>query len=197
MIDLVVPRGLDSETLISAATGLNHDSLSVDERDWSEWVKKRENKSKSVDSSHAAPKDSISPLLKMVREAEEEEDQWLQSLRDALGTVYTSESETTSDSPNTPSILDALAAAPTSKAVSRRASSHISDTPVPLGAASKSSTAQNVQKKRSSVISHSTSSSSIASDGKSSGSGKEVKSFFENFLTPGSGPATSSSSQKK
>lgn len=197
MVDLAVPIGVDSETLISAATG--HDSLSVDDRDWTEWLKKRENKLKSIGhQSHPNHKESTTPLLKMVREAEEEEDQWLQSLRDELGTtLHSSDSEAASDSPSTPSILDTLAAAPTAKPVSRRASSHITETPAALGVPSKSVTSQNIQKKRSSVVSHSASSSSIAADGKTSGSGKEVKTFFENFLTPGASPAAGVNSQKK
>jgi hypothetical protein len=225
MTDLIVPTGADSEALITAATGLLSSSNALEEtKEWKEWLQQREVMSlKESSGATADPKDpSRTPLLRMVREAEEEEDQWLQTLRDALGTSTDGDANTESTSSSssasasgsasstsgTPSILDTLAAAPSHKPVSRRASSHVSESTAistssqhgskPIG------TASSLQKKRSSVMSHSASSSSLAQpqNGKSStGNGKEVKSFFENFLTPGaaagSGASGSSATQKK
>jgi hypothetical protein len=226
MTDLIVPTGADSEALITAATGLLSSSNALEEtKEWKEWLQQREVMSlKESSGATADPKDpSRTPLLRMVREAEEEEDQWLQTLRDALGTSTDGDANTESTSSSssasasgsasstsgTPSILDTLAAAPSHKPVSRRASSHVSEsTAISTSSSQHGSkpigTASSLQKKRSSVMSHSASSSSLAQpqNGKSStGNGKEVKSFFENFLTPGaaagSGASGSSATQKK
>lgn len=200
MTDLIVPLGADSEALITAATGFQGTDLSsFDEnhKEWKEWLQRRENNLKESPQITADLKDaSVTPLLRMVREAEEEEDQWLQSLREALGTSpdgeYNNEStSTTSSSTVTPSILDTLAAAPSQKPVSRRASSHVSESSTTTSQiGSKLAVSSSLSKKRSSVMSHSASSSSLTppAEGKpstTSGNGKEVKSFFENFLTPG------------
>jgi hypothetical protein len=212
MADLVVPSGADSTALIEAATGLLAETVPGEDREWSDWAKRRELRLKDLrvsgqtTTAPSAQKDAgLTPLLRMVREAEEEEDQWLQSLREALGSGAhpsgDSESATT-DSPSTASsILDVLASAPTQKLVSRRASSHVSEASAaaPLAktlvvGAGAGAGQHHLQKKRSSV--HAASSSSIVpGEGKTSpatgaGSGKEVKSFFENFLSPGAGTGT-------
>ena len=224
MTDLIVPIGADSEVLITAATGLQSDpTFGEDQKEWKEWLQRREIFLKEHSRTTADVKDaSRTPLLRMVREAEEEEDQWLQTLREALGTSNDGDqNESTSSTPSissnsgAPSILETLAAAPSHKPVSRRASSHVSEsssgTTSQIGSKLLGTSSSSLAKKRSSVMSHSASSSSLAgattSEGKSStaGNGKEVKSFFENFLTPGAptggsgGAATGSSSgtQKK
>jgi hypothetical protein len=209
MVDLVVPAGVDSTTLIEAATALAVEAVSTEDREWSEWAKRRDLHLKDLRASAqpaatlAAPKDgalTLTPLLRIVREAEEEEDQWLQTLREALGSHPSGDSDSPATDPSAGSILDVLAAAPTQKLVSRRASSHVTEASVVAPAAGASKTVAGHHLKKRSSVAHSASSSSLVPvEGKSAqapgaGSGKEVKSFFENFLSPAAG---SGGSQKK
>lgn len=167
-------------------------------------------------STNSSQNQENSQIVKMVKEAEEEEDQWLQTLREASGTVVDSGLDSLSSDPigsSLPSdniLANALSSnststLPLSKNVSRRASSHISETHSSIPSSTSNSntmtltsgsasskagsstntTTQQRQTKRSSVAAHSSSTSSLLPDGKNTASsGKEVKSFFENLLAP-------------